>query len=163
REAEEERRRAGDAGGLGVGEVLADLGAVGVGVHALLEGAGLHAGLLRVARQVVGAERLLVGEELLVHLPVLALVARALGGGGGGRRREQRLDLLQVALDGADAGLERLDLLPQRLQLVAALRRDGDRRDQRHREQSHHRETNHHARHLPRRSNVLGYTLATTL
>src|SRR5436190_21560017 len=81
-EAEEERRRAVDAGGLRVGQILADLGGVAVALHALLEGVRLEAGFLRVAREIPGGERLLVAEELLVHLPVLALVAGALGSGG---------------------------------------------------------------------------------
>ena len=205
---------------------------MGVGVEALLEGVGLEAGLLRVAREVGGRERLLVAEELLVHLPVLALVAGALGGagraegvgvdrlqrqvahhvedlaglhvltldlrqrllgvaaaeralevrelhqhqagagaalgvgvghaevegfGGDGRRRagglsralQQGLDLLQIALHGADPGLERLDLLPERLQIVRALRRDHGGGQQRGGQRGHDRTTNAHERHLP--------------
>ena len=61
----------------GLGEILLDRVRVLRVRHALLERRHLQPDLLRVLDEVVAAELTLIREEAIVHLPVLALIARA--------------------------------------------------------------------------------------
>ena len=107
--------RAARADLLGERHVGVDLGLELVGVQGLLELGHVEAETLSVAVEVRARERLLVLEELVVHLPELALLA----GGEGGLRRKGRVlvEGQRVVLEG-DADLARVgveDLLDGRI------------------------------------------------
>src|SRR5215213_8043339 len=76
-QSDDEVRRGADTRARRVRYVLANLGRVLVAVHALLELGRVDFERLRVSRQGFGGEGALVLEELVVHLPELALLAGA--------------------------------------------------------------------------------------
>src|SRR5262245_21573187 len=76
-DADQERRRAVQAQALRLREVLADARGLLAGVEACLERARVEPERLGVADELFRLQRALVGEQRVVHLPVLALVTGA--------------------------------------------------------------------------------------
>src|SRR5215475_15968205 len=70
-------RDAAEVGGVHVG---GDLGLSGLAAQVADESFGVKAELAGVANQVVASQSVLVAEQLVVHLPELALAGRGLGG-----------------------------------------------------------------------------------
>src|SRR2546426_3559302 len=92
-QAQEERRRAPNAGLLPVLEIFADPRGVLPALEALTELLRVQAERLRVERQLGHAEGSLIREQAIVHLPVLSLLTRAVGRLGRLERiRMQRLE-----------------------------------------------------------------------
>src|SRR2546426_12390997 len=92
-QAQEERRRAPNAGLLPVLEIFADRRGVLPALEALTELLRVQAERLGVERQLGHAEGSLIREQAIVHLPVLSLLTRAVGRLGGLERiRMQRLE-----------------------------------------------------------------------
>src|SRR5262249_60639568 len=77
RATDDERRRTAYAGGGAVAIVLLDRARVLAARQARVERGGVQAELRPELRQLVRCQRLLVLEQQIVHLPVLALIARA--------------------------------------------------------------------------------------
>ena len=78
-DGQEERGRALNPGLLALGQVAPDPARLFSAVETLLELREIEVDGSRVGREIVRAERLLVGEEPVVHRPVLALLAGAVG------------------------------------------------------------------------------------
>ena len=75
--------------------------------------------ILRVARERAGVERALVLEDLAVHRPELALLARGLGGERGGHRVRVHRQRLVLPDDAELAGVGLLELLQRGLDAAA--------------------------------------------
>jgi Alpha amylase, catalytic domain len=131
---DEERGRAGDAAQVGGVHVLGDLGFPGVAAQVGGEPPRVQAELGGVPEQVVGGQRVLVRQQLIMHRPERALAGRGLGTLGGQQRvrvhvgqRQVPPHVPQVTVAGQQLPDHRFGLAAVRALVVAVF----DQRDQR--------------------------------
>ena len=131
---DEERRRARDAAEVGAVDVLGDPGSAGALAESVRELLDVEPELLGIADEILPLQRVLVGEEQVVHLPERALIGSGLAGLGCELRAQVDVvqgqvapDVLQIAGAGEQLADDGLGLATEGALEVAVLD-DRDRR-----------------------------------